>query len=196
MRKLNCGNFQGRGGVGGAGRGSRPDRQKTVWTPFVLSSTYFTVNRGVQWFYYREDNSFSKDPERVQYFPGGSNFFLGGGGGGGGVQMLISIETHMTCDFPGVRTPYPHSGSAHDLVIYFFFGGGDFFTIDFYYESGPFVIQNHYMSFTGMKQRTQRKQIFCPFIHPRSLDGVKTFFLKKVMLHIKLKGKKCRTSCK
>ena len=60
---------------------------------------------------------FSKDPERVQYFPGGSNFFLGWGGGG--VQMLISIETHMTCDFPGVRTPYPHSGSAHDLVIYF-----------------------------------------------------------------------------
>ena len=29
--------------------------------------------------------------------------------------MLISIETHITCDFPGggVRTPYPPSGSAH-----------------------------------------------------------------------------------
>ena len=30
--------------------------------------------------------------------------------------MLISIETHLACDFPGgggVRTPYsPHSGSA------------------------------------------------------------------------------------
>ena len=27
---------------------------------------------------------------------------------GGGVQILISIETHITCDFPrGVRTPYP-----------------------------------------------------------------------------------------
>ena len=36
---------------------------------------------------------FSKDP-------GGSNFFQGGGGGGG-VQMFISIETHITCDFPG-----------------------------------------------------------------------------------------------
>ena len=22
-------------------------------------------------------------------------------GGGGGVQMLISVETHITCDFPG-----------------------------------------------------------------------------------------------
>ena len=28
--------------------------------------------------------------------------------------MLISIETHITCDFRGgVRTPYPPSGSAH-----------------------------------------------------------------------------------
>ena len=48
---------------------------------------------------------FTKDPEAVQYFPGGG----GGGvqlfsrrGGGGGVQMLIFIETHIcTCYFPG-----------------------------------------------------------------------------------------------
>ena len=38
---------------------------------------------------------FTKDPEAVQYFPGG-------GGGGGGVQTLISIETHIrTCYFQG-----------------------------------------------------------------------------------------------
>ena len=40
----------------------------------------------------------------------GSNIFQGGGGQllPGRVQMLISIETHITCDFPGgVRTPYP-----------------------------------------------------------------------------------------
>ena len=33
--------------------------------------------------------------------------------------MLISIETNITCDFPGgggVRTPYPPSGSAYDNV--------------------------------------------------------------------------------
>ena len=38
---------------------------------------------------------------------GGSNFFQGGGGGG--FQVLISIETHITCDFPGegIRNPYP-----------------------------------------------------------------------------------------
>ena len=40
-------------------------------------------------------------------------FFLGGGGGGWGVQILISIETYITCDFSGggggggVRTTYP-----------------------------------------------------------------------------------------
>ena len=30
--------------------------------------------------------------------------------------MLISIETHITCDFPGFRTPYPPSGSAHAFL--------------------------------------------------------------------------------
>ena len=55
----------------------------------------------------------------------GSNIFQGGGGGGsnffqggGGIQVLISIETHITCDFTGegVRNPYPPSGSAHDCL--------------------------------------------------------------------------------
>ena len=56
--------------------------------------------------------------QRIQRGP---NVSGGGGGGpacsgGGGVQMLISIETHITCDFPGGggRTPYPPSGSAHE----------------------------------------------------------------------------------
>ena len=35
---------------------------------------------------------FTKDPEGVQHFPVG---------GGGGVQIHISIEPHITCDFPG-----------------------------------------------------------------------------------------------
>ena len=49
---------------------------------------------------------------------GGCNFllfFFWGGGGLGGVQILISIETYITCDFSGggggggggVRTTYP-----------------------------------------------------------------------------------------
>ena len=44
---------------------------------------------------------FFKDPEGVQHFLRGSNFFEGGGG----VQMLISIETYITCDFPGGSGP-------------------------------------------------------------------------------------------
>ena len=39
-----------------------------------------------------------------QHFSGGSNFFQGRGG----VQMLISIKTHITCDFPeGSGPPVP-----------------------------------------------------------------------------------------
>ena len=38
----------------------------------------------------------SKDPEVIQHFPGGPIFFQGVGG----AQMLISIETYITCDFP------------------------------------------------------------------------------------------------
>ena len=42
-------------------------------------------------------------------------FFLGGGGGGWGVQILISIETYITCDFSGGGGPdhLSLSGFAH-----------------------------------------------------------------------------------
>ena len=66
------------------------------------SSTFFTVYRGGPMVLLHIFQGV------VQLFPGG--------GGGGGVQMLISIETHVTitCDFPGVVwTPYPPSGSAN-----------------------------------------------------------------------------------
>ena len=52
---------------------------------------------------------FSKDPEGIQHFPGGVQLFPGA------VHMLISIETYITCDMPGVVwTPIPPSGSAHE----------------------------------------------------------------------------------
>ena len=54
-------------------------------------------------------------------FQRGSNIFQAGGGGpafsrgGGGVQLLIPIETHISCDFPGggVRTPAPPPLDPH-----------------------------------------------------------------------------------
>ena len=48
--------------------------------------------------------------QRKLYFSkdrGGPTFL--GGGGGSSVQVLISIETHITCDFPGVGGPDPLS---------------------------------------------------------------------------------------
>ena len=51
---------------------------------------------------------FSKDPEGVKHFPGG-----GGPTFSRGVQMLISIETHVTCDFPRGSGPPIPSESAH-----------------------------------------------------------------------------------
>ena len=55
---------------------------------------------GVQWFYYKENCTFP----RIQR---GSNIFQGGG-----VHMLISIETHIICDFPrgsGPLSPWIHT---------------------------------------------------------------------------------------
>ena len=40
-------------------------------------------------------------------------FFFGGGVGGGGVQILISIETYITCDFSGGPDHLSLSGFAH-----------------------------------------------------------------------------------
>ena len=85
--------------------GSMPDCQKTALTTFFFFSPQliFQFYRGCLInVYFKENYNFPR-------FQRGSNIFQGGagGGGGGGVQMLISIETHITCDFPGgVRTLY------------------------------------------------------------------------------------------
>ena len=68
---------------------------------------------GVQWFYYRENYSFPRIQRGSNIFQGRSNFLTGGGGG---VQMLISIVTHITCDFPG-GVPILPSGSAHGCTV-------------------------------------------------------------------------------
>ena len=61
---------------------------------------------GVQWFH----NTYSKGAPTIC---GGG----GGGGGGGGVQLLISIETHITCDFPGGSgSPIPPLNPHMDIV--------------------------------------------------------------------------------
>ena len=96
-------------------RGSRNKFQGEgvqAWRPensldhfFFSPQLVLQLTEGVQWFYYRENILFQGS--RV-----GPTFSGGGGGSnfseGGGVQLLISMETHITCDFPGrVWTPFP-----------------------------------------------------------------------------------------
>ena len=64
------------GGVVGAGRGV----QKTVWTPFFCPQLILQLTEGVQWFYYREDNTFPRIQRGYNIFQGGPTFSLGGGG--------------------------------------------------------------------------------------------------------------------
>ena len=58
----------------------------------------------------------SKKTIVFQGFRGGPTFSKGGSNFFHGVQMLISIETHIPCDFlgGGVRNPYPPSGYSHE----------------------------------------------------------------------------------
>ena len=67
-----------------------------VFFLFFSPRLILQFTEGVQWFYYRENYTFP----RIQR---GSNISRGGGSNfSRGVQMLISTETHITCDFPGV----------------------------------------------------------------------------------------------
>ena len=74
-------------------RGGGPTAEKQPQQHYFKPSTDFTVLQG--------GSSIFGSPT---FSRGGG----GGGGGGGGVQMLISIKTHITCDFPeGSRPPVP-----------------------------------------------------------------------------------------
>ena len=81
--------------------GSRPNGQKTAWATlfFLVLSLFYYLQRGVRWFYCRENYTFPRI-QMVQKFPvGGVQLFPGGGRSK--FKMLISIETHSTCYFPG-----------------------------------------------------------------------------------------------
>ena len=76
----------------------------------VFFSPQLNLQKSISQF--QEVHLFFKVPEGVQHFPGEGPTFSRGGGG---VQLLIPIETHITCDFSGggVRDPLsPPSGSA------------------------------------------------------------------------------------
>ena len=91
--------------------GPDPTARKQSGQRFFFS-TYFTVYRAL---YYRKSYTFLRIQRKSNINQGGSNLFQGGGGGG--VKMLISMETHITCDFQGGSGPPtsplgPHMGGA------------------------------------------------------------------------------------
>ena len=75
---------------------------------FFKYSTYFRVYRGCPVVLLQRKLCFSKGPGGPTFSRAGPTFSRGWG-----VQMLISIETDITCDFPGGPDPLSTSGSAH-----------------------------------------------------------------------------------
>ena len=99
--------------------GSRPDGQKTVWTCFFVVFfspqliLQFTEGSGPMVLLQRKLYTFPRIQRCPTFSRGWPNFFPGG------VQMLISKETHITCDSP----PHP-SGSElasvyHECCIFY-----------------------------------------------------------------------------
>ena len=93
-----------------------------VFCFFLVLSLFYSFTEGVQWLFQRK-LLFLMVSEGVQLFQGGRATFSMEGGGGG-VQWVISIETHITCDFPGggggphIPPPDPHM-RFHNLFFLF-----------------------------------------------------------------------------
>ena len=91
---------------GGGGEGVQTDGQKNSLNNF-FSVFFFSpqlilqFTEGVQWLVITEKTILFEKSRGVQHLTGEVQLLPG-------VQMLISIETHITCDFSGgVRTPIP-----------------------------------------------------------------------------------------
>ena len=110
---------QGGGGGGGPDQSDKKKQKKNT-DGFLL--LFCCIFRSPQLIFYKsqmvnfiKNLSFFKVPEEVQHFPGGGvQLFLGGGGS----NCLFPIETHITCDFAGVRTPAPPPLDPHLLLVF------------------------------------------------------------------------------
>ena len=98
----------------GRGRHDSNNRKKTLIRVFIVGFfcnyiIFFTVQKGRN--IYRGGGGGWGATFYYYYF----FFFFGGGGGLGGVQIRISIETYITCDFSGGGGPdhLSLSGFAH-----------------------------------------------------------------------------------
>ena len=112
--------------------GSRPYCQKTALTMFL---SFFFCHQLIFSFHWGSRKLYCSkvSAKGVQQFPG-----VGGGGWGAGVQMLISIETHITCDF--LRTPFPLLDPRMDYKL----DKGSFLVI----RSQSSYVLHHFLSFS------------------------------------------------
>ena len=101
----------GGGGGGGRVQARLPENSSCnvvslVFSPQLILQFY----SGLSMVYFKENDHFPRFQREPNISRGGGSgdFFQGGGGGG-------SIETHITYDFLGVRTPYPHLDPHMDL---------------------------------------------------------------------------------
>ena len=109
--------------------GSRSVRQKKALTTFFLCFFvlfFFVFCFSPQLILQKSYGQFSKKSIIFQGSRGGPTFSRGGptfSRGGGGSNCLFTIETHITCDFPGGSgppvPPPPPSGSALEGDINF-----------------------------------------------------------------------------
>ena len=85
----------------------RPKNTMFFFVFFLVLNLFYSLQRGSNGF---NTDQGSKGGSNI--LQGGPTYYRGGGGGsnnfqgvqlfpGGGVQILISIETHITCAFPG-----------------------------------------------------------------------------------------------
>ena len=78
-----------------------------------LDNVFFIVIFSLQNLFYcllqGEPNGFIKEKSLLFEGPTFSRCVCVWGGEGGGVQILISIEIHITCDLPGGPDPLSHS---------------------------------------------------------------------------------------
>ena len=75
-----------------------------VFCFFLVLSLFYSFTESVQWLFKKKTFIFKGFRGGPTFSRGRATFSMGGGGGrggGGGVQWVISIETHITCDFPG-----------------------------------------------------------------------------------------------
>ena len=112
MTQADPGIFFGGGGGGGGVQSRRPENSLDnvfffCFLFLVLNLTY-SLQRGSNGFITEKIILFQGSGGGPTFSKGGSNFVQGRG-----VQMLISIETHITCDFPERGGGGPASGSAH-----------------------------------------------------------------------------------